>query len=131
MKKLYYASFFYMVAGLLLGVFYREFTKINDFVGVTQLSTTHTHAFALGMIFLLIVLTLEKTFTLSSVKGYDKWFILYNLGLVGVIGTMVTRGTLQVLGSDFAGLNHIAGLMHATFGISVVWFFLILKKKIN
>lgn len=130
MKKLYYASFAYMVAGLFLGAFYREYTKANDFTGITQLSTTHTHAFALGMVFLLIVLALDKGFSLSSHKGFGKWFALYNIGLVGVIGTMIARGILQVVGSDIVGLNYMAGLMHTVYAISLVWFFLILKKKL-
>ena len=67
MRRLYYASFAYLVAGVLSGLFYREFTKLNDFPegGSTQLGLVHTHLLTLGFIVLLIVLVLEKLFTLS------------------------------------------------------------------
>src|SRR5690606_7594812 len=68
MRKLFLASFVYLLLGLASGLFYREFTKINDFTaadGFTQLSVVHTHLLTLGVIVLLIVLLLEKTFELS------------------------------------------------------------------
>ena len=37
MKKLFNLSFFYLILGLALGVFFREFTKLNDFVQGTGL----------------------------------------------------------------------------------------------
>ena len=45
MKALYWASIFYLVLGLGAGVFYREFTRANDFPEgeFTQLSVAHTH----------------------------------------------------------------------------------------
>ncbi|HSU71451.1 MAG TPA: DUF2871 family protein [Micrococcaceae bacterium] len=33
MKKFFYASFFYAVIGVLSGLFYREFSKANNFGG--------------------------------------------------------------------------------------------------
>ena len=50
MKSLYWASIFYLVLGLGAGVFYREFTRANDFPAgeFTQLSVAHTHLLALG-----------------------------------------------------------------------------------
>ena len=43
MKALYLASVFYLVLGLGAGVFYREFTRANDFPAgeFTQLSVAH------------------------------------------------------------------------------------------
>ena len=43
MKKLFNLSFFYLILGLALGVFFREFTKFNNFTGITKLSSAHTH----------------------------------------------------------------------------------------
>jgi hypothetical protein len=66
MRRLYYSAFAYMVAGVLSGLFYREFTKLNGFAEgqPTQLGLVHTHLLTLGFIVLLIVLVLEKVFTL-------------------------------------------------------------------
>ena len=67
MKRLLNASFIYMLAGVASGLFYREFTKLNDFPEgqFTQLGLAHTHLLTLGFIVLLIVLALEKVFTTS------------------------------------------------------------------
>jgi hypothetical protein len=45
MRKLFYAAFAYMNLGVGSGLFYREFTKVNDFSDdrFTQLSVVHTH----------------------------------------------------------------------------------------
>ena len=57
MKRLLNASFIYMLAGVASGLFYREFTKLNDFPEgqFTQLGLAHTHLLTLGFIVLLIV----------------------------------------------------------------------------
>ena len=49
MKSLYRAAIFYLVMGLGAGVFYREFTRANDFPEghFTQLGVAHTHLLAL------------------------------------------------------------------------------------
>lgn len=77
MSRLFYASFAYMIAGVLSGLFYREFTKLNDFPAgqFTQLGLAYTHLLTLGFIVLLIVLVLEKTFTLSQSRlcGWFFW----------------------------------------------------------
>lgn len=66
MKKLFYAAHIYMIVGVISGLYYREITKLNDFTGDTQLGVVHTHLLALGMLFFLIVLGLEKLFDLSA-----------------------------------------------------------------
>ena len=57
--------------------------------------------------------------------------MLYNLGLLYLIITLSIRGILQVIGSDFVGLSHIAGLGHAILGVSLVWFFAIVNKELK
>lgn len=131
MKKIFNFSFIYLVLGLVAGVFYREFTKINEFEGLTALKGIHTHLLVLGFIFLLVVLVLEKNFEISTTPKFNLWFILHNVSLIYVMITMTVRGVLQVTGGEMAGLNHIAGLGHAMLGISLVWFMLILGKKIT
>ena len=131
MKKLFYASFAYMVIGQIAGVYYRELVRFTEFTGKSQLATVHTHAFSLGMMMLLVILALDKTFELSKSPGFNKWFVTYNAGLIGVLVTMTLRGTLQVYSSDIGGLNYVSGLMHAIFATGVVWFFLLLKKRLS
>jgi len=130
MKRLFNLSFFYLILGLALGVFFREFTKLNDFSGATTLNVAHTHTLVLGFIFFLVIVILEKVFTISNIKYFNIWLITYNIGLLSLISTLVARGILEILNKDFAGLPHIAGTSHAILGLSLIWFMIILKKSI-
>lgn len=131
MKKLLNLSILYLILGLCLGVFFREFTKFNNFSGKTFLSILHVHTLILGFIFFLIVLLLDKGFCLTSNKNFNKWLITYNIGLFYLIITFIIRGVLQVFGQNLDMLNHIAGLGHAILGVSLIWFLFILKNCIN
>lgn len=131
MRKYFNLSTFYLVLGLIMGVFYREFTKINGFEGQTVLSVVHTHAITLGFIFFILVLLLDKNFNISNNKGTKSWCILYNISLLYVLATFTARGVLQVLGKDFAGLSHIAGLGHALLGVALIWFVIIVNKSLK
>lgn len=55
MKRYINYSIVYTVLAMIGGVFCREFTKMNDFTGLTTLSVVHTHYFILGMMFFLIL----------------------------------------------------------------------------
>ena len=131
MQKLFKISTLYLLLGLALGVFYREFTKLNHFTGISVLSITHTHALVLGFIFFIIVLLLERNFFISKIKNFKAWLVTYNIGLIYLLSTLVYRGILQVKGIDFNGLSHIAGLGHAILGISLIWFVVIVNKGIK
>ena len=85
----------------------------------------------LGFMFFIIVLLLEKNFNISSVKSFKSWLIIYNVGFIYFISTLVFRGVLQVNNSDFAGLSHIAGLGHVILGISLCWFAVIVNKSLK
>ena len=50
MKRYINYSIVHAVLALVGGVFYREFTKINDYASWTTLSVVHTHYFILGII---------------------------------------------------------------------------------
>lgn len=131
MKKLYLTSVFYAVLGLLAGVFYREFTKMNSFEGITMLGRLHVHILALGFLFFLIVLLLEKSFRLSRLKYFNSFYIVYNIGLLATVAMMAWRGILQVNGGTFNGLNHIAGTAHAILGAGIILFLMNLNKAIK
>lgn len=131
MKKIYWLAFIYLIVGLVFGVFYREFTSYHNFEGDTQLAFLHTHALILGMIFFLIVLILDHLYKISESKRFSYWLITYNIGLIGLLSTLTIRGMGQVLLWELAGFNHVAGLFHTILGASLVWFFILLGKKIN
>ncbi|MEI4803522.1 DUF2871 domain-containing protein [Bacillus sp. FJAT-51639] len=129
MKKLYNAAFTYLIIGLLSGVFAREYSKAQGIQGTTSLYKLHTHVLVLGFIFFLLALALSKLFAVHEEKSFNMWFIVYNLGLVLTVGSMATRGLLQLNGTDFKGLSHIAGMSHTIIGIALVWFMILLKKS--
>lgn len=136
MKKIAKLSFFYSMLGMLLGVFYREFTKINGFTEETVLSGLHTHVLVSGVFFLLIVLLLEKSFELSKNKKFNKFFITYNIGLLLSVIMMAVRGCIEVLNLEIStgidsSISGIAGLSHIIMTIAYILFFLILLNRIN
>jgi hypothetical protein len=136
MKKIAKVSFFYCMLGMLLGVFYREFTKINGFTEETVLSGLHTHVLVLGVFFLLILLLLEKSFELTKNKNFNKFFLTYNIGLLFSVIMMAIRGCVEVLNLKIstmadASISGIAGLGHIIMTIAYILFFLILLNRIN
>ncbi|MGG0182755.1 DUF2871 domain-containing protein [Bacillus tropicus] len=129
MKKLYNAAFIYLIIGLLSGVFAREYTKAQGIKGATMLQLVHTHALVLGFVFFLIAFALFKVFQMQETKSFCAWFVVYNVGVIFTIVTMLWRGLLQVNGTDFNGLSHMAGLGHVITSIGLVWFMILLKKS--
>lgn len=134
MTKLFYAAFAYMFAGVVSGVFYREFTKANDFAegAYTQLGLVHAHLLSLGFIVLLIVLVLEKVFALSRTPKLFAWFFwLYNAGVVLTAAMMVWHGSLTVLGEPSTKMiAGIAGLGHILLTAALIIFFVMLRKAV-
>jgi hypothetical protein len=134
MRRLFYASFAYMVIGVLSGLFYREFTKLNDFPEgqFTQLGLAHTHLLTLGFIVLLIVLALEKLFTLSGSKLFGWFFWLYNAGLTLTSAMLIWHGMLTVLGEESTKMiAGIAGTGHILLTAAMVLLFLALGRAIT
>lgn len=131
MRKFWIMSLIYLILGLTFGVFYREFTVYHDFTGTTQLSVLHGHALALGFALMLFGLLCERVFEITRNKRFDTWFILYQVSLLGVLVSMLTRGIAQVLAVELAGFNHVAGLFHTLLGISLVWFVLLIGRAVR
>lgn len=136
MKKYYNLSLMYAIIGLIGGVFYREFTKFNSFVGVTSLKAVHPHALVLGTIFFILMILLEKNFHLNESKKIKPFLAFYNSGLIVTIIMFLVRGTNQVLQTELskgfnAAISGIAGVGHILLAIGIVYFFMILKEKIT
>ncbi|MFD0360099.1 DUF2871 domain-containing protein [Nocardia sp. GCM10030253] len=132
MKKIYNAAHIYMIVGLVSGLYYREITKLNDFTGDSQLGLVHTHLLALGMLFFLIVLALEKMFTLTAGKLFNPFFWTYNAGLALTVTVMTVRGTRTVLGHETSEIAaHLAGGGHIILTVGLVLFFITLGKRVT
>ncbi len=136
MKKIFNFSIFYLIIGLFGGVFFREMTKAYDYTQHTSLSVVHTHALILGFFFFLIVLLLEKNFSLSSEKIFKPFLIFYNIGLLSLLIMMLIRGSLQTISYTLtpaidASISGISGLGHITITIGLILFVININKSIK
>ena len=134
MKKMINTSMIYFIAAMVAGVFYREFTKLQGFTGKTTLSVMHTHLLVLGMfLFLIAALFCGLERKLAEHKAFQRFYVLYNIYLPFFCVMLLIRGILQVQGADLSsGINAmiagIAGISHILMTVSLVFFFLALKK---
>lgn len=135
MKSLYRSAIFYLVMGLGAGLFYREFTRANEFPEgqFTQLGVAHTHLLALGFMMFLIVLVVEKVFAVSrNKKLFNSFFWFYNVGVVLTVGMLIWHGSLTVLGEEStAMIAGIAGIGHILITIGLVLFVVALGRALN
>ena len=130
MKKLINTSMVYMAAALAGGVFYREFTKFNGYVGETALGKVHAHLFMLGMFFWLIVTLLAGRWQgILKDKLFGRFFVLYNIAVPFMAVMLVVRGVLEVLGTELS--SGIAGIAHILATAALVMLFVILKRNIK
>jgi phosphotransferase system glucose/maltose/N-acetylglucosamine-specific IIC component len=116
MKKYINYATIYAGAALVGGVFYREFTKFNNFTGETMLGKVHTHLFVLGMIVFLLVALFSDKYDLKAQKTFKIFERTYNPGLILAVTMMVVHGTLQVLGTPLssgvsAAISGVAGIV--------------------
>lgn len=131
MKQLYFAAALYTALGLVAGLFYRSFTEANDFTGKTELAVTHTHLLALGTLFFLIVIGLEKQFTLSSGRLYRWFFRTYNVGVLWTVTMMTIIGIRTVQGhSESKPLAELAGAGHVLMTVGFTLFFICLYRPV-
>lgn len=132
-KKYASLSLIYAITAMVFGVFYREFTKLNDFSGDTRLSVIHTHYFVLGMLFFLVLMLIEKSFGISSQKNLGRFVFAYNIGINITGAAFFARGLTQVLQSELskgadASISGVAGIGHVIMGVSLILILLKIKK---
>ncbi|MEV0232045.1 DUF2871 domain-containing protein [Nonomuraea sp. NPDC050786] len=131
MRKILNVAHVYMILGVVSGLYYREITKLTGFTGDTQLGVVHTHLLALGMLFFLLVLVLEKLFALTSSRLFGWFFWIYNAGLAVTVAMMTLHGTLTVLGhAGNEAIAGVAGLGHILLTVGLVLLFVTLGKRI-
>lgn len=132
MRKSYHAAHVYMILGVISGLYYREFTKLNDFDGKTQLALMHTHLLALGMLVFLVVLALDKLFQLSGTRLFTWFYWTYNAGITVSVAMMFVHGTQTVLDKHVPeAVRLIAGLGHILLTIGLILLFVLLGKRLK
>ena len=133
MKRYIDTAFYYAIAAMVGGVFYREFTKFNGFTGKTTLAVVHTHFFILGMLLMLVAAVMVQNLALEGNKKWNRFQCFYNIGVPITGAMLLVRGVPQVLGIELskgldASISGIAGIGHIITGIGIVFFFLALKE---
>lgn len=89
----------------------------------------------MGMLFFLIVLALDKLFTLHDHKDFGKFMNFYNVGLALTATMMVVRGSIQVLGYEVNAMGNgmisgFSGLGHIILTAGLVYLFKMLKHRV-
>ena len=134
MRKCLDFSLTYAVTAMVCGVFYREFTKYQDFTGVTALGKVHAHLFLLGMVMFLIVALFAMHWNLDGQKKF-RWFLrTYNIGVPLTAARLLVRGVTQVLGLPLttgasAAMSGIAGIGHILTGVGLILLLLALRDR--
>lgn len=129
-------SFIYFWLAMAGGVFYREYTKYSEFSGQTTLGYVHTHLFALGVLFFLILALFCKDSSLAQNKSFKKFIIIYNIGFPFMVVMMIIRGMIQVqelqISSSMNGMiSGFAGISHILVTIALTFLFIALKKEFS
>ncbi len=119
MKKYLNISLIYAIAAMVGGVFYREFTKFNNYTESTALGKVHTHLFLLG--------------SLEAFKTFRIFMWTYNIGVPLTAVMLAVRGITQVRGLTLsagasASISGIAGIGHILTGTGIVLLILSFKK---
>lgn len=135
MKRYMNTALLYAILAMVGGVFYREFTKFNGFTAKTTLSVVHTHYFLMGMVFFLLLLVLEKSFSFTGPKT-GRVLVFYHVGLNLTAVMLVIRGVTQVLGTTLssgmsAAISGMAGIGHILLGVSLVLLLMQLKRAVQ
>lgn len=132
-KRYFNFALIYAIAGFVCGVFYREFTKLNDFSGTTMLGKTHVHLLVLGMTVFLLVGLFSRFYRLEDQKLFRNFMVIYNSGLIVTVVMMIIRGITEVLGTELSKaangiISGIAGVGHILVAAGIIHLIIVLKK---
>ncbi len=136
MKNYLNISLIYAIFAMAGGIFYREFTKWNEFSGITMLGKVHTHLFLLGMIMFMIIALFAQNNALHTQKLFPAFLYIYNIGVSLTAIMMVIHGTLQVLSTDLspksdAIISGVAGIGHILIGTGIIFLLISLKNSVK
>ena len=134
MKRYINTALIYAVLAMAGGIFYREFTKFNGYAATTTLSVVHTHYFLLGMLFFLLLLVLEKSFSFTNTKT-GRVLAVYHFGLNLTNVMFIVRGVTQVLESALsshinAAISGVAGIGHILLGVGTILLLVQIRQSI-
>lgn len=124
----------YTIFALACGVYFREFTKFDNFTQKTTLGVAHLHPLVLGCVVFLIDGILSVVTDIEKRKTF-KWFMItYNVALSYMTVMFLVRGSLQVVGANLTAgkdgmLSGFAGIAHILMAIAIVLFFVSLLKS--
>lgn len=137
MKKLINMAFGYGLVGLAGGVFYREFTKYNDFTGTTALGKLHVHLLVLGTLLCMLLALFSLQTDLTQQKTFARFQMIYQVALPFMAVMLLVRGVTEVLGTELsrglnAAISGMAGIAHILMTIAFVYLyrsFRMMKEK--
>lgn len=116
-QELFKSAISALILSMILGVFYREFTKLFSYQAFTSLSLVHGHTLILGFLFSFILYILYRIEDLN-IEKIKKIYGIYIISLVYFISSFIVRGIYQITASSvkiyseellagFAGIGHI------------------------
>lgn len=128
-----------LVLGLLGGVFYREFTKIYDFRGLTTLNKVHPHTLTLGFLGLLITYIIFFILIKHRVEiGTDikKSVYIWMAGLLITNVNFLLRGIMEVIAygptkAISGAIAGIGGMGHILLAVGLVWTLIIALRGLK
>lgn len=139
-KFIKYAAVFF-AAGIVGGVFFREFSKAYGAVNVyTVLGLVHPHFLVLGGLFTLVIGLVTDRLNRGKNILFKNAFLIYVAGVSCTGIMLLVRGILDVLvryngftlskGANGA-ISGITGIFHAILGVGILLIFLswLLKDK--
>lgn len=124
-KNILGISFTYLLLGLILGAFYREFTKFYGFTEKTHLAKVHPHTIILGFVTLFLIYLFVRIYKNENIKKIQKPIYVYNLGLIITIANMFLIGIYEVVSEGkeiikINALNGLSGIGHITLFVGVI-----------
>lgn len=135
-KKLFNQGSILFIVGILAGAFYREFTKFLNFSGPSSMAFVHTHLIATGALVALLFSLFLKVYAIKDTKTLKQSWTLYMIGVIGNASILFLRGLLTILNIEVSravsmSISGIAGIIHISLTVGIIWFLISLKKEIN
>jgi len=133
MKKYLNQALIFAAYGLVAGVWFREFTKFNNYTDRTMLGFAHVHILALGLCAYLIIAIFVKVLDID----YSKTVLanrIYTIGLIIATVMMLTRGTMEVAGIEITSMvsaiiSGISGIGHIMVAAGMIRFINLFRKS--
>jgi len=133
MKKYLRKALIFAIYGLCCGVYFREFTKLNNFNSRTMLGMAHPHVLGLGLAGFLLIALFVKVLNIELKKTRFA-NIMYTIGIIITSVMMLLRGTMEVMGSEISSamsgmIAGIAGIGHILTAVGIVSFIVVFIKS--